>query len=272
MVLQLVTKSGITLSPKKCHVTYRFIQALGHSVSNLGIGIVGETIWAVSEFPTPSNTKALQCFLELAVYYRRFVKDFATAASPLYSLLQKDIACCWTKACQHAQKRLKNNLVTAPIVAHPDHNKPFLLHMDTSNVGLGAAVLEQLDENNQEHPIVYLLKTLNPAEKNYTSTEMECLATVWAVKKLHAYLDGSTSTIITDHLALQWLLDFNGSNKRLVRWSMELQPYRPNMTVRNRAGRVHDNADPLSCAPLPTTNATEICNNTNSISHVEYPP
>jgi hypothetical protein len=96
--------------------------------------------------------------------------------------------------------------------------------------------------------------------------------TSMAVKKLHGYLDGSTFTIITNHLALQWLLDFNGSNKRLIRWSMELRPYRPNMTICNRAERVHDNADPLSCAPLPTTNATEICNNTNSISHVEYPP
>jgi hypothetical protein len=240
-------------------VGYQTIHALDHSISNLGIGTTSEKIKGVKEFPTPTNTKALQRFLGLAVYYWKFVKDFAQKAAPLYKLLKKEQAWEWDKAAQQAVQQLQEAFTTSPTLAHPNYNKPFLLYMDASTIGLGA-VLAQLDEHNHEHPIIYLSRTLNRAEKNYTSTEKECLAIIWAVKKLHADLDGCTFTIITDHTALQWLLDFNGSNKRLAWWSMELQPYRPHMTIRYRAGRVHENADPLSRAPLAETNHLAICN------------
>lgn len=149
--------------------------------------------------------------------------------------------------------------------SHPSTNtgtsqlqQAVLLYTDASTIGL-EAVLAQLDNNNHEHPVVYLSRTLNGAEANYTLTELECLAIVWAVKKSHAYLDGCTFTIITDHSALQWLLDFTGTNKRLVRWSTELQSYRPHMNIHYRAGRVHSNADPLSRAPLPECNWSSQC-------------
>jgi hypothetical protein len=144
---------------------------------------------------------------------------------------------------------LKEKLTSAPRLAHPDYDRPFLLYTDASNMGLGA-VLAQNDKEGKEHPNVYLSRTLSPAESNYTITELECLAIVWSVRKLHAYLDGVKFTLITDHSALQWLFDFRGSNRRLVRWSLELQPYRDWMTINYREGRVHLNADPLSRAPL----------------------
>lgn len=53
-----------------------------------------------------------------------------------------------------------------------------------------------------------------------------------------------------DHSALRWIFNFNGSNRRLVRWSLELQPYRDFMTIKHKAGKKHFNVDPLSRAPL----------------------
>jgi hypothetical protein len=116
------------------------------------------------------------------------------------------------------------------------------------------AILAQLDDDGKEHPIVYLSRSLSPAESNYTITELECLAIVWSVKKLHPYIDGIDFTLITDHSPLQWLFNFAGTDKRLVRWSMELQPYREHMTIKYRAGKVQTNLDPLSRAPLPVCN------------------
>lgn len=252
-VLKLVGKSGITLSPKKCHIAYQSIKALGHTVSNLGIGTLEETVRAVKEYPIPHNVKSLQRFLGLAVYYRRFVQNFARLAAPLYELLKDGVPFKWTSRQDEAVNNLKNALTSAPVLAHPDYTKPFLVHTDASTTGLGV-VLGQMDDENREHPILFLSRTLTPAEKNYGSTEMECLAMIWAIKKLHPYLDGSKFTIITDHSALKWILDFNGSNRRLIRWSLELQAYRDNMSIQYRPGRVHFNADALSRAPLPTTN------------------
>lgn len=253
-VLSLVAKSGITLSPSKCHLGYQSLTALGHTISNLGIGTADGTVKAVKEFPLPTNKKGLQRFLGLCVYYRRFVKDFSRLAKPLYNLIKDDVKYVWDAECQQAFDNLKTKLTTAPTLAHPDYSKPFLLYTDASNVGLGA-VLAQQDEEGKEHPIIYLSRTLTAAESNYTITELECLAIVWSVRKLHVYLDRVKFTLITDHSALQWLFDFRGSNRRLVRWSLELQPYREWMTIKYREGRVHLNADPLSRAPLPVCNS-----------------
>ncbi|KAI5448788.1 hypothetical protein NCC49_006590 [Naganishia albida] len=89
-ILKLVRKSGITLSPSKGYVAHHSIKALGHRVSNLGIGTLEETVRAVTEFPRPQSVKSLQLFLGLAVYYRKFVRNFARIAAPLYELLKKD--------------------------------------------------------------------------------------------------------------------------------------------------------------------------------------
>jgi hypothetical protein len=222
-MLQLVGKSGITLSPKKCHLGYQSLTALGHTISNLGIGTADGTIKAVTEFPKPTNKKELQRFLGICVYYRRFVKDFSKIALPLYHLTKDDAKYIWDEPCQAAFERLKEKLTTAPTLAHPDYERPFLLYTDACNTGLGA-VLAQHNLEGKEHPIVYLSRTLTPAETNYTITELECLAIVWSVRKLNAYFDGVKYTLITDHSALQWSFDFTGSNRRLVRWSMELLP------------------------------------------------
>lgn len=88
-ILSLVAKSGLTLSLKKCHLAYQSLTALGHTVSNLGIGTADGTIKAVKESPEFKNVKQLQRFLGLFVYYRRFVQDFAKIAAPLYNLLKK---------------------------------------------------------------------------------------------------------------------------------------------------------------------------------------
>jgi hypothetical protein len=131
-VLGLVAKSDIRLSPKKCHIAYQSIKALGHTVSNLGIGTLEETVRSVKEYPTPHNVKSLQRFLGLAVYYRRFVKDFARQASPLYKLLEKDAPYKWTSEQEDSMNALKDALTSAPVLAHPNYEKPFRVYTDTS--------------------------------------------------------------------------------------------------------------------------------------------
>lgn len=259
-VLSLTEKSGLTLSPGKSHVAYSSIKALGHMVSNLGIGTTEETVRAVVEYPTPTMPRHIQQFLGLAAYYRRFIKNFAAIAAPLHARLKKDTPWEWTPECDAAFLQIKEKLTTAPILAHPNYEKEFIVYTDASTVGIGA-VLSQMGEDGKEHPIVYLSRTLTPAEKNYGATELECLAIVWTVRRLHTYLDGSTFTIVTDHSALQWILDYNGSNKRMIRWTMDLQPYRDNMQIRYRPGRVNHNADPLSRSPVDelSTDKAPIC-------------
>ncbi|CEH16608.1 pol polyprotein [Ceraceosorus bombacis] len=259
-VLQRIIASGITLSLKKSNIAQTSIKALGHTISNIGIGTAPHNVEAVNKFPTPTNVKELQRFLGMAVYYRRFIKDFAKIAAPLNKLIKKDTAFRWSPQAQDAVDTLKKCLTAEPVLAHPQQDKPYILHTDASLSGLGA-VLSQEGDDGHEHPICYLSRQLQPAEKNYSATEIECLAAVWAIKKLHAYLDGAQFTLITDHTALQWLFNFKGNNRRLAKWMLELQHHRPNMKIIYRQGRVHSNVDPLSRAALPVPEDEPCTNN-----------
>jgi hypothetical protein len=145
---------------------------------------------------------------------------------------------------QKAFENLRNRLTQAPIVQYPNFNKPFFLYTDASITGL-EAVLAQKDDN-QEHVIAYASRTLNPAEKNYAITELECLAIIWAVKYFRHYLYGSKFSIITDHSALKWLLNSvtENANRRLERWKIVLSEY--DFEIIYRKGKNYFNADAFS--------------------------
>jgi hypothetical protein len=182
--------------------------------------------------------------LGLFSYYKRFIKDFAQIADPLYKLLKKDTPYMWTQDQQKAFENLRNKLMQVPIVQYPNFNKPFFLYTDTSITGLGAVLAQKND--NQEHVIAYASRTLNPAEKNYAITELECLAIIWTVKYFRHYLYGSKFSIITNHAALKWLLNSvtENANRRLERWKIVLSEY--DFEIIYRKEKNHSNADVFS--------------------------
>ena len=78
----------------------------------------------VASWPTPESTKEVQQFLGLAGYYRRFIRDFAEIARPLHRLTERNAIFRWSSECKKAFEELKNHLVTAPVLAYPDFNRP----------------------------------------------------------------------------------------------------------------------------------------------------
>ena len=134
-------------------------------------------------------------------------------------------------------------LCSAPILAKPHFDKPFILDTDASQCAVGA-ILSQIGCDEQEHPIFYYSRVLTPAEKNYSVTEKECLAMVTAVSKFRAYILGNRTTIRTDHapiMGLLWGADLTG---RCVRWQCLLSEYE--LILQTRSGKTHQNADGLS--------------------------
>ncbi len=114
----------------------------------------------------------------------------------------KPVAFEWTMARQKAFKTIKAKLATAPVVAHPDFNKLFVLYTDASGGGVGA-VLYQKGEDGRERIIACTSRTYNEHEKKYPITEQECLAVVWDVEKFKQFLSVKPFKIITDHMALE---------------------------------------------------------------------
>ena len=243
IVFERLKKAGLKLNPEKCFFAKKELTFLGYLISSEGIHTDPAKIDKVKNFPIPKNLTQLRGFLGLASYYRRFIKDFSKIANPLNKLLRKDNPYLWTSAQQNAFELLKQHLIQAPILAYPDFRKEFILLTDASTIGLGA-ILAQKDIEGNERVIAYASRTLNRPEQNYSATELECLAVVWAVRHFHSYLHGNRFILITDHSALCYLFKTATPTGRLARWVMKLQPY--DFKVIHRAGKKHTNVDSLS--------------------------
>jgi len=235
-------EAGLRLNPKKCHFCKTQLKYLGHIVSDIGIATDPEKVKAIQEFPTPRNVKSLRSFLGLASWYRRFVDKFATVSRPLTKLLKKDLRWFWNPEQEAAFKELKRLLSSTPVLTCPDFSQQFVLQVDASNEGLGAVLTQ--DRTGREKVIAYASRLLSDQERNYTTTEKECLALVWAVRKFRPYLEGYRFIAITDHVALRWLMRLQEPSGRLARWIMDLQQY--DFTIEYRKGTLNKVADALS--------------------------
>ena len=117
----------------------------------------------------------------------------------------------------------------------PDLNLSFTLQTDASSRQLGAVLSQEFADG--EHPIAFANRSLTKAERNYTMTEKECLAVLWAVEKFRGYLLGEEFTVITDHSSLLWLHNLKDPTGHLARWATALQAY--NIKIVDRKGALH---------------------------------
>ena len=196
---------------------------LGHIISNKGIEVDKAKIELISKLPSPMNVKTVRQFLEHAGFYRRFIKDFSKISKPLYKLLEKDAKFVWDEDCQKCFEELKAYLTTAPIVRAPNWKLPFKFMCDARYLAIGA-ILGQREEG-KPYVVYYASKALNEAQRNYTTTEKELLAVVYALDKFRAYLVGSDIAIFTNHSDLKYLLTKQNAKARLIRWVLLLQEF-----------------------------------------------
>ncbi|GBN27531.1 Transposon Ty3-I Gag-Pol polyprotein [Araneus ventricosus] len=229
-----------------CYLDDIIITILGHVVSEDGIKPDPEKVRAVKNFPVPKNVHDVRSFLGLCSYYRRFIKNFCYRAQPLQELLKGDSKFAWGLDQTKSFENLKTALISDPILGLFDDEAPTEMHTDASGYGLGA-VLVQI-QKEKERVIAYASKTLTKAEKNYSTTERECLAAVWAITKFRPYLYGRFFKIVTDHHSLCWLTGLKDPAGKLARWALRLQQY--NFEITYKSGKKHKDADSLSRNPL----------------------
>ncbi len=246
-VLERFRKYNLRLKAKKCSFCSSELEYLGHIITPKGLKPDPKKTRAIMEFPAPTDITALRRFLGMAGFYRRLITGYAQVARPLYDLFKKKQIFQWKEAHQCALERLKQLLSSAPVLAYPRFDRPFIFETDASVMGLGC-VLSQEDDQGRLCPVAFASRSLTGAERNYTITELECLAVTWSLKMFRPYAYGWPCKVITDHEALRWLLSQATPSGRLNRWSLALQEYQ--LEVVYRPGRKNEKADALSRAPL----------------------
>jgi len=208
---------------RKCLGTHRLFQGYRGRSSKSRVNL---------KIPTPRNVRDIRSFLGHADFYRHFIASFSAISRPLCHLLASDVPFEWTSECQASFEKLKKSLVSAPIIESPDWSLLFELMCDASDYAVGAVLRQMKDK--KAYVIYYASKTLNEAQKNYTTTEKGLLAVVFALDKFRSYLVGSLVIIFTDHATLKYLFTKQDAKLCLLRWILLLQEF--HIEIRDKRG------------------------------------
>ena len=245
-VFERFVEFGVKLKPAKCDFLKQEVAYLGHRISKEGVSTDPKKIEAVQSWPIPRNVKELRSFLGLAQYYRIFVKNFSLIAAPLFELTKEKSIITWNQKADDAFKRLKDALMNPPVLAHPDFEKPFIVDIDASSIGIGCVLSQSI--NGLERPICYASHKFTQTERNWHTTHREGYGVIIAIRAFKSYLYGRKFLIRTDHKALTFMYEnLDDPHGKLARWRVETSGY--DFKVVHRAGEKHGNADALSRIP-----------------------
>ncbi|GFU74397.1 retrovirus-related Pol polyprotein from transposon 17.6 [Trichonephila clavipes] len=246
LVLNCLQEADLKLNSKKWLFAAQGVKILGHLVSSNGVRPDPDKVKAVRNFHTPKKINDIRSFLGLCSYFRRFIKWFCYLAEPLQSLLKNGVECLWGPEEVEAFNSFKKSLTSDPVLGMYDESASTELHTDASGYGIGTILVQM--QNNVKKVIAYASRTLTKAEKNYSTTERECLVIVWATNKFRPYIFGKHFTVVTDHNSLCWLMNLNDPSGRRARWALRLQE--EDFDVKYKTGKKHSDADALSRNPV----------------------
>ncbi|XP_076547015.1 uncharacterized protein LOC143305818 [Osmia lignaria lignaria] len=242
-VLTIVVKNRLELKLEKCAFLLREIIYLGYCIDSSGVRPSKENIQAVCDYPIPRNYRELQSFLGLVSYFRKFIKNFALRAKPLYDLLKSKVTFKWNDEMLKCFEDLKKLLVSEPVLAIYCPTAETELHCDASTHGFGSVLLQK-QADGKFHPICYFSKRTTQAETKYHSFELEALAIVYSLERFRIYLHGIPFKIVTDCNSLKLTLERKEINPKILRWSLIFRNYQ--YTLEHRPGDRLVHADTLS--------------------------
>jgi ribonuclease HI len=210
--------AGAELNQKKLQVQVQEVVFLGRKVSYGKIDPMID-LESIRSWPSPKNVTHLQSYLGTLNYHRPHTPNLAQAIEGLYKKTSKNKKWTWSEEDEREFMESKKTMENTMTLTTFDPSAHTHLYTDASGFGLGAIMM-------QKGMIVSILsRGLTNAEKNYTTTEWELLAVIWALKKLRHYVESNRGnfTVMTDHAALVKNLNPDGANRRINRWIEQLQ-------------------------------------------------
>ena len=238
---------NLKMKPKKCVLCQEQVEYLGRLVSYEGVTVRSEHLQVIRDWPLPTTKQELQSFLGFANYHREYVKDYSVVVEVLQQLVNNSksgpiqLAQCHLDAIENIREKLCN----APIFPYPNPDYTFILDCDASSIAIGCELLQIVD--GKERVIAFGSYSLTPAQRRYCTTRKELLAVIRFTRQFRHYLLGRNFIVRTDHNSLTWLMSFKNIEGQLARWMEELSQF--DMSIVHRAGKLHANADALSCIP-----------------------
>lgn len=175
-VFKRLRKHGLAINLAKCVFGEKEVKYLGYTVNRAGIKPLKERVEIIENYPKPKNISELRRFLGVVNFYRRFIRNAAKEQGELHKYLigakKKDKRIIkWTKEAEEAFDNCKKQIANATELAHPRKKVNLELHIDASDVAMGA-VLHQVYQKKLE-PLAFYSKKFSKAEQNYSTYDRE---------------------------------------------------------------------------------------------------
>lgn len=224
LVFKRLLEHNFTLRLEKSKFCRESVIFLGFLLTPQGITPDPEKLAIIRNFQEPENQLDLQRILGICNFYRQFSIQHSQYLDPFRELLKKDAVWNWTEDHSKAYKLLKENFMKSVTLSHIIPNCPFKIQTDASNKGI-CGILYQTDDKGDNYLISIVSRCLTAPEMNYTTTEKELLAIMYAVQKFRMFIAETQFKIITDHKSLTFLKNSTFHNGRLIRWCLLLNEY-----------------------------------------------
>ncbi|XP_074271803.1 uncharacterized protein LOC141595737 [Silene latifolia] len=222
---------------EKCSFVVDRVLFLGYVVSKDGVSVDQSKVEAIRSWPAPKTVTEVRSFLGLASFYRRFIQNFSSLASPMTDCLKKGTF-LWDGAAQKSFELLKSKLCEAPVLALPDFSQPFEVECDASGVGIGAV----LRQGNR--PVAFFSEKLGGARLKYCTYDKEFYAIVRALMYWSHYLRPSHFILHSDHESLKYINGQQNLSPRHAKWVEFLQAF--HFSAKYKNGKSNIVADALS--------------------------
>jgi len=221
-VFDLLRRHDIRLNPEKCSFGVQAGKCLGFMLTRRGIEVNPEKCKAIMDMRSPVNAKEVQKLTGRISSLARFLSCSADKNLPFFQLLRKNEKFCWTERCEEAFQKLKEFLMTPPILVKPKLGTPLILYLAVSETACSSVLVQE--EGKEQKPVYFTNKVLHRAEVRYQKIEKVALALVSSARKLRPYFQSHTIIVRTDQPIRQVLHkpDLAG---RMVAWTVELSEF-----------------------------------------------
>ena len=265
-VLERVEENNLKLNLSKCRFRKEEVIYVGHKISKNGLEADPEKIRAVKDMKKTENKKEVQTFLGFITYLQKFLPHISEISAPLRKLLEKKVDWYWDTVQEESFNKLKEMATKTPVLAFYNPKNSLTLNVDSSSYGLGAVLLQN------DRPIAYASRALNPTQQKYSQIEKETLAIVFGCEKFYHYVYGREFIVETDHKPLENIFrkSISEAPARIVRFLMQLQKY--DFKVKYKAGNTMYVSDLLSRMNLPETLPDIDINQVQLNSHLPMSP
>ena len=230
-VLKKLQNAGCRAKERKTKLFKQEITWLGYHIDQNGVKPIKDKTEAITKLKAPRNAKELESFLGSIQHLSKFINNLSKKTDRMSRSLKKETRWEWTLEVNEDFEKLKKEIPESPCLAHFDPKKENYVTTDACNTGLGATLWQK--EGEIFRPIAFASRFLTDCERKYAIIELELLGALWGLKYFRYCVYEKRLNLLTDHQALQPLLNRNRAHKqysaRLPRWLDRLSHFDVNV-------------------------------------------